>query len=86
MKKKLTLTVDESISLKAKRLARREGTSVSEMVENYLAEKTSQDQGWKPEKGSLTERLLGSVKLPADMENADYKTLKERALRKKYGL
>jgi len=86
MKKKLTLTINESVSLKAKRLARREGTSVSEMVENYLAEKTSQEQGWKPEKGSWTERLLGSVKLPEDIENADYKTLKERALQKKYGL
>lgn len=86
MKKKLTLTIDESVSMKAKRLARREGTSISEMVENYLAEKTSEDQGWKPEKGSFTERLLGSVKLPADMQNEDYKTVKERALRKKYDL
>ena len=86
MKKKLTLTINESVSLKAKRLAKREGTSVSEMVENYLAEKTSQEQGWKPEKGSWTERLLGSVTLPANMDNADYKTLKERALQKKYGL
>ena len=86
MNKKLTLTVDESVSLKAKRLARREGTSVSEMVENYLAEKTLQDQVWKPEKGSLTERLLGSVKLPTDIENTDYKTIKERVLQKKYGL
>ena len=71
--------------IKAKRLAKREGTSVSEMVENYLAEKTSQDQGWKPEKGSLMERLLGSVKIPAGMENSDYKTLREAALLKKYG-
>lgn len=86
MKKKLTLSINESVSLRAKRLARREGTSVSEMVEQYLAERTSQEQGWKPEKGSLTDSLLGSVKLSKDIEKTDYKTLKEQALQKKYGL
>lgn len=86
MKKKLTLTIDESVTEKAKRLARREGISVSEMVEQYLAEKTTQDQEWKPEKGSLTERLLGCVKLPAGTESEDYKTLKQNALQKKYGI
>ena len=33
---KLTLSVDAEIAARAKRYAKRHGTSVSEMVENYL--------------------------------------------------
>jgi hypothetical protein len=81
MKKKLTLSIDESVTRRAKRLAQREGTSVSEIVEKYLAEKTAEETGWKPAEGSWTARLLGVV--PQSQE--DYKQIKEEEILKKYG-
>jgi hypothetical protein len=81
MKKKLTLSIDESVTRRAKRLAQREGTSVSEIVEKYLAEKTAEESGWKPEEDSWTARLLGAV--PQSQEN--YKEIKEEEILKKYG-
>lgn len=85
MKKKLTLTVEESISERAKRLAKREGTSVSEIVENYLAEKTSEETDWKPKENSWTAKLVGSVQLPDELKEQDAKKIKEKQILKKYG-
>ncbi len=85
MKKKLTLTIEESVSEHAKRLAKRKGTSVSEMVEEYLKEKTAEETGWKPEPGSRTSKLLGSLKQPREDKKLDYKEIKEKEILKKYG-
>jgi len=83
MKKKLTLTIEKEITERAKILARREGTSISQWVENLLKEKTEKSaHEWSPEPGSWTEKMLGSVSLP---EETDYKTLKEKEILKKYG-
>lgn len=85
MKKKLTLTIDETVSRRAKRLAKREGTSVSDIVEKYLTEKTSGETSWTPKNNSWTAGLLGSVQLPQELKNKDYKEIKEREILKKYG-
>lgn len=83
MKKKLTLTIEKEVTERAKILARREGTSVSQWVEDLLKEKTAQaKREWTPEPDSWTEKMLGSVSLP---EDRDYKTLKEKEILKKYG-
>jgi hypothetical protein len=82
MKKKLTLTIEKEITERAKILARREGTSISQWVEDLLKEKTEQTNGWSPKPGSWTDKMLGSVNLPDD---TDYKTLKEKEILKKYG-
>jgi len=88
MKKKLTLTIEESVSRRAIRLAKKRGISVSEMVENYLAEKTAEEIGWKPKEDSWTMRMTGI--LPTDnkehYEKDNIKKLKEEAIRQKYGL
>lgn len=81
MKKKLTLSIDASVTRRAKQLAQREGTSVSEIVEKYLAERTSEETGWKPEPGSWTARLLGVV----PQSQKDYKQIKEKEVLRKYG-
>lgn len=81
MKKKLTLTIEESVTKRAKQLARREGTSISQWVEQLLEEKTAESDGWSPEPGSWTNEMLGSADLP---ENLDYKKIKESELLKKY--
>ena len=85
MKKKLTLTIDPDVTERAKRLAKRENTSVSEIVESYLAERTAIETEWKPDPDSKTAALLGSVTLPEGVRDMDHKELKERAILKKYG-
>lgn len=83
MKKKLTLTIEKEVTERAKVVARREGTSISQWVENLLREKTARStEKWSPELGSWTEKMLGSVSLPDD---TDYKALKEKEILKKYG-
>ena len=83
MKKKLTLTIEKEVTERAKIVARREGTSISQWVENLLREKTAAaNKTWLPEPGSWTEEMLGSVSLPVE---TDYKTLKEKEILKKYG-
>lgn len=85
MKKKLTLTIEESVSERAKKIAKREGTSVSQWVEELLREKTSEAAGeWMPKPGSWTEKMLSSVKSDAYDKNRDYKKLKESEIMKKY--
>jgi len=46
MKTKLTLTIDAKKILKARRLARRQNTSISNLIENYL-DSVSEQQGVK---------------------------------------
>jgi len=83
VKKKLTLTIEKEVTERAKILARREGTSISQWVEDLLKEKAAKaDCQWIPEPGSWTENMLGSVSLQDD---TDYKTLKEKEILKKYG-
>ncbi len=83
MKKKLTLTIEKEVTERAKVIARREGTSISQWVEDLLREKTARSRKkWSPQPGSWTENILGSVSLPEDI---DYKALKEKEIQKKYG-
>ena len=85
MKKKLTLTIDSEVTKRAKRLAKRENTSLSEIVESYLATRTEKETEWSPDPASKTGALLGSVTLPEELREMDAKELKERAILKKYG-
>lgn len=82
MKKKLTLTIEKSISEKAKRLAKKEGTSVSKWVEELLIEKTRSVSGWQPEPGSWTQKMLGAGEVP---DHRDHKEIKREEILKKYG-
>ena len=83
MKTKLTLTIEESVKDRAKEFAKRHDTSVSDMVEKFLHIATQED-GWQPEPGSVTESLMGSVELPKEFEGMDYKQIKEKILLEKY--
>jgi hypothetical protein len=77
MKTKLTLTIDESVIKRAKRFARYNDTSISEMVEKFL-DAATQDTEFRPEPGSITESLMGSVRLPKEYEGMDYKQIKQK--------
>jgi hypothetical protein len=60
VKEKLTLTVERSAIAQAKKIARRNGTSLSQMVE---------DQFRKLARGSFTERWYGKFKVPPANRN-----------------
>ena len=78
MNTKLTLTIDESVINKAKRYAKDQGRSLSEMVENYFKAMVSDENPQAPKKDTpLTKSLRGSFK----DDGTDYKAalLEERA-------
>jgi hypothetical protein len=80
MTTKLTLTLNQQVIESAKAYAKRNGKSVSSIVESYLRslEQTGElKQALSPE----VKRLLGSVKLS---KSFDYKTELQEAMIKKY--
>jgi len=81
MTTKLTLTIDQQVIIKAKRYAKSEGRSLSNIVENYLraisVEKASNDTEIAP----ITKSLKGSFKQPHDF---DYKSQLNKQLTEKY--
>lgn len=58
---KLTLSVDPKVAEQAKRYAKRRGTSVSRMVETYLASVSKQDMK-EDEDPPILRSLRGSLK------------------------
>lgn len=70
MDKKLTLSLNAEIIEKAKKHAKRHKTSLSRMVESYLAKVTHKEQ--IEEKFSpLVERLIGIIPLPKDFNEKE---------------
>ncbi|MCD6396539.1 MAG: hypothetical protein J7L71_03280 [Spirochaetaceae bacterium] len=83
METKLTLSLDKEIIQEAKKYAKKQKTSLSNMVENYFYYLTSDKPGKVnkiKEKTPITDKLLGSVKI--DKFDAD--KLKEEYLVEKY--
>ena len=77
---KLTLTLNQQVIESAKAYAKRNGKSVSSIVESYLRSLEQTDekkQALSPE----VKRLLGSVKLSKDF---DYKKELQEAILKKH--
>jgi hypothetical protein len=81
---KLTLSVDKEVIEKAKAFARKQGRSLSSLVEDYLKSLTTPDD--QPEKlfdySPIVQSLRGSVKLEGD--SRDYREILEDELLKKY--
>jgi hypothetical protein len=80
MTTKLTLTIDDSVVDSAKKYARKNGKSLSGMVENYLKSITTAEipaQTLSPK----VAKLLGVITLSEDF---DYKKQISSALMKKY--
>ena len=80
MTAKLTLTIDDAVIAQAKKYAKSQGTSVSDIVENYLASLTSA-QSTDISISPRVRKLLGSMKMPKDI---DYKNVLVKQLSKKY--
>ena len=84
MKKKLTLTIEESVIAQAKRQAREEGKSVSQMVEEFLSHKAKNGSDWAPKPGSSLSKLYGAVSLPERYKELSDTELITNILSEKY--
>ena len=80
MNTKLTLSIEESIILKAKAYAKENGKSLSQLVENYL-NILVKDSNQVVSEPSVAYQLKGVFK---DHDLGDYKTELAKALAKKY--
>ena len=83
METKLTLSLDKEIIEQAKKYAKKQRTSLSNIVENYfyyLISNENKEDIKNKEKTHITDRLLGSVKL----ESHSTEKLKEEYLMDKY--
>ncbi|NBC02120.1 MAG: hypothetical protein GVY20_00275 [Bacteroidetes bacterium] len=85
MKKKLSLTIEESVKNRARKYADRHDTSFSEMVENYLESVTREDTGFIAEPGSWTESMIDVAKVSPENERLSYKEIKQKEILKKHG-
>ena len=72
MKAKLTLTLDDKVIKGAKRYAKANGRSVSELVESYLKSLADPNMQALLELTPFAKSLMGSFKAPA---NFDYKKI-----------
>ncbi len=79
MNTKLTLTIEQTIIEKAKSYAKTKNRSLSDIIENYLKQLTSDASEKKH--SSLINSLKGSFKAP---ENFDYKEELGKRLSEKY--
>jgi len=81
MATKLTLTIDQSVISKAKKYARKNGQSVSNIVENYLKNITMEETNSESDLPPITKSLKGIFKAPPDF---DYKKELIKDLEKKH--
>ena len=77
MKSKLTLTVEERLIEKAKRQAKAQGTSVSDLVEKYFAIMDGESTG-KQDNSVFTRSLRGVMADSEVTEDDYYRYLEEK--------
>jgi hypothetical protein len=82
MTTKLTLTIDDSVIVQAKKYAKTSGKSLSDIVENYLMTLTNKESK-EEEISPRILKLLGVIELPEDF---DYKKSLTEGLSRKYKL
>ena len=81
MSTKLTLTLDKEIIEQAKKYAKGENRSLSNIIENYLKLITKEQKNKNKKLNPLIASLKGSFKAPKDL---DYKKELEARLEKKW--
>jgi hypothetical protein len=80
MTTKLTLSLDKEVIKKAKKVAARQGMSLSKLVEKLL-KRMDEDPGDNEDLHPVLKKLSGSVHVPYDL---DYDQEIEHALQNKY--
>lgn len=83
---KLTLSADEQVIKKAKKLAAERGTSVSAMFSAYVQSLDREDRDFRKSLPPLTRKAYGLVKLKPEDRGKTYRQLRDEALAEKYGL
>ncbi len=78
---KLTLTLEQNVIEKAKKYAKNNNRSLSDIIENYLKVVVEEKTNFETETASLTKSLKGSFKKPSDF---DYKKQLKNRLTQKY--
>jgi DNA-directed RNA polymerase subunit L len=84
MNTKLTLTIDKDVVTQAKAYAKRKDRSLSNLIESFLRQLSSEDVKTQNKDSNLhptIEALKGSIRLPKDF---DYKKEVQKALEEKY--
>ena len=83
MSKKLTLSIEQDVIEKAKRYAKLQGRSLSNIIEEYLKSISSESLiNEKQELSNILKELQGSIKLSKNLKS--YKEILEDALLEKY--
>ena len=82
MKEKLNLTIEKEVKDRAKRLARKKGISVSQMVEQVLKSISQPSENWGARKGSVVSKMSGSIPVA---DNIEYDEILAEALMEKGG-
>ena len=81
MNTKLTLTIEHSLIDKAKKYAKDNGRSLSDIIENYLKVIIKEDNVKVVDSTPIASSLRGSFKIPKDF---DYKKELSKGLSEKY--
>ncbi|MFW5657407.1 MAG: DUF6364 family protein [Bacteroidota bacterium] len=81
MNTKLTLTIEHTLIDKAKKYAKNEGRSLSDIIENYLKVIIKDDNTKVIDPTPIASSLRGAFKAPKDF---DYKKELSKALSEKY--
>jgi hypothetical protein len=81
MNSKLTLTIEQTIIEKAKRYAKGNGRSLSDIIENYLKVIINEKKSKVIDPTPIATSLRGSFKAPKDF---DYKEYLSKGLSQKY--
>lgn len=76
------MSIDQETVERAKKYAKKEGRSLSNLVESYLKLLSKRDESKRKELGPITRSLLGSLKSSKEL---DYKAIIKAAKVKKYG-
>ena len=80
MTTKLTLTIEDTVIVSAKKYAQKNGKSLSHLVENFLKSITIREADSTKLSQKVT-KLMGVIKLPDDF---NYKSELSKSLSKKY--
>ena len=80
MTTKLTLTIEDRVIDSAKKYARQQGKSLSDIIENYLKSITSEEER-ATKLSPKVSKMMGVISLPDDF---DYKSEMGAAISKRY--
>jgi hypothetical protein len=83
MNTKLTLSIEQKVVNKAKKFARRNGRSLSDLVENYLKAITAEEEPDQTEVSPMVRSMQGGINVPENFDY-DYKKLLKKRLSDKY--